>query len=264
MQALVRNFINDKIMTKEDITTLTNLPIYGLLPKLNQKEIKLEVLKDPKSPFAESYRSLRTNLQFSAQEKTSNVILVTSTIMAEGKSTTSANLGAIFQMADYKCIVINMDLRKPTLHNYFEINNNLGMSTYLSGKNSIREIIHPTIHPNLDIIPSGPIPPNPSELILSTKMDELIDSLREVYDYIIIDSAPLGLGTDTMHLMEYADMSLIVVREGYSRKIFISDLNILVDKHDLKHIGIVINSVDIASGSYGYGYGYGYGHDEGK
>lgn len=261
-QVLIRNFVNDTIKAKEDITNLTNIPIYGTIPFLNQKEIKLEVLKDPKSPFAESYRSLRTNLQFSSKENACTTILISSTIMSEGKSTTSANLGAIFQMANYKSIIINMDLRKPTLHTYFNVQNNLGMSTYLSGKNTINEIIHTTIYPNLDIIPSGPIPPNPSELILSNKMDELIDSLKDIYDYIIIDSAPLGLVTDTMHLMQYTDINLIVVREGYSRKVFITDLNNLIRKHDLKQIGIVINSVDMDAGTYGYGYGYGYGYDE--
>jgi uncharacterized protein involved in exopolysaccharide biosynthesis len=140
-QAFLRNFMNDKIQSKKDIEALTTLPIYGILPALKQKVLKLEVFKDPKSPFAESYRSLRTNLQFSRKEDQANVILITSTIAGEGKSTTAANLGAIFQMAGYKSIVINLDLRKPTLHHYFNVENSHGMSTYLSGKNSVSEII---------------------------------------------------------------------------------------------------------------------------
>ncbi len=257
MQALLRNFLDDRIQTKEDIENLTALPIYGILPTLKQKTIRLEVFKDPKSPFAESYRSLRTNLQFSRKEKQANIILVTSTIMGEGKSTTVANLGAIFQMANYRSIVINLDLRKPTLHHYFNVDNSTGISTYLSGKSSIDEIIHASKYDNLDIIPSGPIPPNPSELILSDKLDELLNDLKEVYDYIFIDSAPLGLVTDTMNLMQYADISLIVFRANYAKKSFVKDLNTLVKRHDLKHIGLVINSADVSSGSYGYGYGYG-------
>jgi capsular exopolysaccharide synthesis family protein len=259
VQALVRHFLNDKIQSKKDIENLTTLPIYGILPVLKQNIIKLEVFKDPKSPFAESYRSLRTNLQFSRKENQANVVLVTSTIAGEGKSTIAANLGAIFQMADYKSIVINLDLRKPTLHHYFNVDNSSGMSTYLSGKSSIGEIIQSTQYENLDVIASGPIPPNPSELILTDKLDILLDDLKEVYDYIFIDSAPMGLVTDTMHLMQYADISLIVFREDYAKKSFVTDLNNLVKQHDLKHVGIVINSVDISSGSYGYGYGYGYG-----
>jgi capsular exopolysaccharide synthesis family protein len=265
VQALIRHFLNDKIQNKKDIENLTTIPIYGILPALKQKVLKLEVFKDPKSPFAESYRSLRTNLQFTRKENQANVILITSTIAGEGKSTTAANLGAIFQMADYRSIVINLDLRKPTLHHYFNVANSAGMSTYLSGKSSIGEIIQSTDYENLDIIASGPIPPNPSELIITDKLDRLFNDLKDVYDYIFIDSAPLGLVTDTMHLMQYADTSLIVFRENYAKKSFITDLNNLVRAHDLKHIGIIINSVDISSGgSYGYGYGYGYGYDTKK
>ena len=261
IQALVRNSLNDKIQTKADIENLTTLPIYGILPALKQKVLKLEVFKNPKSPFAESYRSLRTNLQFARKENQANVILVTSTIAGEGKSTITANLGAIFQMADYRSIVINLDLRKPTLHHYFNVDNSSGMSTYLSGKSSIGEIIQSTTYENLDIITSGPIPPNPSELILTDKLDKLLDELKAVYDYIFIDSAPLGLVTDTMHLIQYADISLIVFREDYAKKSFVTDLNHLIERHDLKHIGLVINSVELSpSGSYGYGYGYGYGY----
>ena len=261
-QAFLRNFMNDKIQSKKDIEALTTLPIYGILPVLKQKILKLEVFKDPKSPFAESYRSLRTNLQFSRKiEGKANVILITSTIAGEGKSTTAANLGAIFQMAGYRSIVINLDLRKPTLHHYFSVDNSHGISTYLSGKNEIAEIIQPTHYKNLDVIASGPIPPDPSELILTNKLDILINELKEVYDYIFIDSAPLGLVTDTMHLMQYADTSLIVFRENYAKKSFVTDLNNLVQTHNLKHIGIVLNSVGVSSGNYGYGYGYGtYGH----
>ena len=259
-QAILRAYLDNTIKSSEDIENLTRLPIYGILPTLKQKVIKLEVFKDTRSPFAESYRVLRTNLQFSQKNKQGNVILVTSTIAGEGKSTIVANLGAIFQLAKYKSIVINMDLRKPSLHHYYEVGNSVGMSTYLSGKHSVEEIIQSSAYRNLDIIASGPIPPNPSELILSDKLNELLDRLKEVYDYIFIDSAPLGLVTDTMHLMQYADRNLIIFRENYARKSFVTDLNNLVEKHDLKHIGIVINSVDMSSGGFrGYGYGYGYG-----
>lgn len=261
-QAFLRNKLNDKIQTKEDIESRTTLPIYGILPTVRQRLVKLEVFKDPKSHFAESYRSLRTNLQFGQKENEANVILVTSTIAGEGKSTIVANLGAVFQMANYRSIMINLDLRKPTLHHYFDVDNSVGMSTFLSGRSKIGEIIQSTEFSNLDIISSGPVPPNPSELILSDRLDELVDTLKESYDYIFIDSAPLGLVTDTMQLMQYADISLVVFRENYAKKSFVSDLNNLVKSHDLKNMGIVINSVDSSSGSYGYGYGYGYGNDD--
>ncbi|HHD81345.1 MAG TPA: polysaccharide biosynthesis tyrosine autokinase [Campylobacterales bacterium] len=260
LQVILRNYFNDKIQSKEDIENLTTLPIYGLIPELKQKNIKIEVYKDPKAPFAESYRSLRTNLQFSYKGKEANIILISSTIMGEGKTTTAANLATIFQMANYKTVLLNLDMRKPTLHHYFDVDNTYGMSTYLSSKNTISEIIKSTQYDNLDIITSGPIPPNPSELLLSNKLDTLLENLKEIYDYIIIDSAPLGLVTDSMHLIEHADTSLIIVRENYSKKLFIPDLNNLIQKHNLTHIGLVVNAV--RTSSFSYGYGYGYGHDD--
>jgi len=244
------------IKSKSELEDLTNLPIYGILPEVKKKNIKIEVLADPKSPYAESHRSLRTNLQFTQNKNKAHVILITSTIMGEGKSTTVANLSAIFNLAGYKCVVINLDLRKPTLHKFFNVDNSIGMSTYLSGRSKIEDIISPTEYENLDVITSGPIPPNPSELIMTDKMQELIDALKEEYDYIFIDSAPLGLVTDTMNLMPYADINLIIFRENYALKSFAKDLNSLVERHDLKHIGIVLNGSDMSSGSYGYGYGY--------
>jgi len=255
-QAFVRNYFDDKISSKKELEDLTTLPIYGLLPEVKKKNIGIEVLDDPKSPYAEAHRSLRTNLQFTQNKNHSHVILVSSTIMGEGKSTTVANLSAIFNLAGYKCIVINLDLRKPTLHKFFNVDNSVGMSTYLSGKNEIDEIIYPSQYENLDIITSGPIPPNPSELIMTDRMKELIEALRERYDYIFIDSAPLGLVTDTMNVMPYVDISLIIFRENYSKKAFVKDLDSLVERHGLKHIGVVLNGSSMSGGSYGYGYGY--------
>ncbi len=255
-QAFVRNYFDDKISSKKELEDLTTLPIYGLLPEVKKKNIGIEVLDEPKSPYAEAHRSLRTNLQFTQNKNQSHVILVSSTIMGEGKSTTVANLSAIFNLAGYKCIVINLDLRKPTLHKFFNVDNSVGMSTYLSGKNEIDEIIYPSQYENLDIITSGPIPPNPSELIMTDRMKELIEALRERYDYIFIDSAPLGLVTDTMNVMPYVDISLIIFRENYSKKAFVKDLGSLVECHGLKHIGVVLNGSSMSGGSYGYGYGY--------
>jgi len=256
LQAFTRNYFDDKITSKLDLKNLTDLPIYGIIPELKKKNIGIEVLTDFKSPYAESFRSLRTNLQFAERKNEAQTILITSTIMGEGKSTTVANLSAIFNLAGYKCIAINLDMRKPTLHKYFNVNNNEGMSTYLSGKSNVSDIIQFTEHDNLHVITSGPIPPNPSELIMLDKMKNLIDNLKEKYDYIFIDSAPLGLVTDTMHLIQYADNTLILFRENYALKSFVKDLNELVEQHNLKHIGLLLNGSNMSTGAYGYGYGY--------
>jgi len=255
-QALLRNYFDNKINSKSELENLINLPLYGILPEIKKKNMKIAVLSDPKSPYAEAHRSLRTNLQFTQNKDSTHVILVSSTIMGEGKSTTVANMSAVFSLAGYRCIVINLDLRKPTLHKYFNVNNSIGMSTYLSGRNEIGEIISSTEYEHIDVITSGPIPPNPSELIMSEKLGSLINSLKETYDYVFIDSAPLGLVTDTMNLMKYADISLIIFREKYALKSFASDLNNLIERHQLDRIGLVLNGSDMTSGAYGYGYGY--------
>ncbi len=260
--AFLLKAMNNKIHNKQDIENLTSLPIYGIIPQLKQKSVKLEVYNAPKSPFAESYRSLRTNLQFVKKKDQANVIVITSTVPGEGKTTTTANLCSVFQMAGYKSIVINLDLRKPTLHTYFDIKHHRGMSTYLSGKDEISDIIFSTEHSNLDIIVAGPIPPNPSELILSERLPKLLDTLKERYDYIFIDTAPIGLVTDTMYLMQYADLTLVVFRENHAEKSFITDLNGLIEKNNLSRIGVILNGSQTSSGSYGYGYGYGYGYEK--
>jgi len=256
--ALIRSQKNTTIESKEDIEKLTSLPIYGSIPFTKQKSYQLEVRDQGKSPFAESFRTLRTNLQFSKKEGSATTILVTSTIAGEGKTTTVANLVTMLDMARYKTVVINLDLRKPTLHKFFSVDNSIGVSTYLNGKHSLKEIIRATEFANLDIITSGPITDNPSELILSKKLPEMIEELRAMYDYIIIDSAPIGIVTDTKTIMKYTDLNLIIIRENYAKKEFISTLEEMIEKYDFKNVGLIINASKEQEGEYGYGYGYEY------
>jgi len=256
--ALIRSKKNNTIESKEDIEKLTSLPIYGSIPFTKQKNYQLEVRDQGKSPFAESFRTLRTNLQFSKKEGSATTILVTSTIAGEGKTTTVANLVTMLDMARYKTVVINLDLRKPTLHKFFAVDNSIGVSTYLNGRHSLKEIIRATEFANLDIITSGPITDNPSELILSKKLPEMIEELRGMYDYIIIDSAPIGIVTDTKTIMKYTDLNLIVIRENYAKKEFISTLEDMIEKYNFKNVGLIINASKEQEGEYGYGYGYEY------
>jgi capsular exopolysaccharide synthesis family protein len=256
--AIIRSQKNTTIESKEDIEKLTSLPIYGTIPYNKQKNYQLEVRDQGKSPFAESFRTLRTNLQFSKKEGSATTILVTSTIAGEGKTTTVANLVTMLDMARYKTVVINLDLRKPTLHKFFSVDNSIGVSTYLNGKHSLKEIIRATEFANLDIITSGPITDNPSELILSKRLPELIETLRGMYDYIVIDSAPIGIVTDTKTIMKYTDLNLIIIRENYARKEFISTLEDMIEKYNFKNVGLIINASKEQAGEYGYGYGYEY------
>ena len=256
--ALIRNQKNTTIEGKDDIEKLTSLPIYGTIPFIKQKDYQLEVRDQGKSPFAESFRTLRTNLQFSKKENTATTILVTSTIAGEGKTTTVANLVTMLDMARYKTVVINLDLRKPTLHKFFSVDNSIGISTYLNGNHNLQEIIRATEFANLDIITSGPITENPSELILSKKLPELLEQLKGMYDYIIIDSAPIGIVTDTKTIMKYTDLNLIIIRENYAKKEFISTLEDMIAKYEFKNVGLIINASKEQAGEYGYGYGYEY------
>jgi len=256
--ALIRNQKNRTIESKEDVEKLTSLPIYGSIPFSKQKSYQLEVRDQGKSSFAESFRTLRTNLQFSKKEDSATTILITSTIAGEGKTTTVANLVTMLDMARYKTIVINLDLRKPTLHKFFSVDNSIGVSSYINGKHNLKEIIRATEFANLDIITSGPITENPAELILSKKLPELIESLKEIYDYIIIDSAPIGIVTDTKTIMKHTDLNLIIVRENYAKKEFIATLEDMIEKYEFKNVGLIMNASKEQNGEYGYGYSYEY------
>ncbi len=260
--AVILQGLSGKINSKKELEKLTDLPLFGVIPKFKEKKnAELEVYDNPNTPFTESYRSLRSNLQSKMEKdsKGSKIILITSIIAGEGKTTITSNLASVFQMAGYRSIIINLDLRKPTLHNNFNLKNEKGMSGFLDGKDRIQDIISYTKYKDLHIINSGKIPSNPSELILSTRLTQLLNDLKSNYDYIFIDTAPIGLVSDTIHLMKYSDINLIVFRENYAEKSFIEALNDIIEKNSLNNVGIVLN---YSSATDAYGYGYGYGGEE--
>ncbi len=257
--AVILQTLNVKINSKEELESLGKYPILGVVPQLNKKSVQLEVYNEKNSPFTESYRTLRSYLPKKDESGLAKVILLTSIEASEGKTTITANLAAITQMAGYKSIILNLDLRKPTLHTYFGLKNNRGMSSYLNGEDTIQDIIFATKYTNLHVITSGPIPENPAELILSSRLTELLDILKRRYDYIFIDSAPVGLVSDTIHLMKLADLNLIVFREGKAEKSFVSVLEDISQKNNLKNIGFILNYSSKRNGKDAYGYGYGYG-----
>jgi capsular exopolysaccharide synthesis family protein len=258
--AVILKSLNNKISNKEELEELTTLPLLGIIPLYKNKKAKVEVYKDLNSEFTESYRSLRSNLPTKKDDGRANVILVTSTIENEGKTTLIANLASVFQMAGYRSIILNLDLRKPTLHEYFDLQNDKGMSSYLSGKESIKDIIFSTRHPNLHVIPSGPIPSNPSELILSNRFNILLDILKTRYDYIFIDTPPVGLVSDTIHLMKFADSNIIIFKENHAKSSYVDAIHNIIEKSNIKNVGIVLNQSKSKNKSNGYGYGYGYGY----
>ena len=256
--AFIRNALDSKIKNEEDIKKLTTLPIYGSIPFYKQKKYQLKVATDPRSPFAEGFRTLRTNLQFTKKSDKATTILITSTIASEGKTTISANLAKVLEMAQYKTLLINLDIRKPTLHHFFDIDNSIGISNYLDGQCSEMEIIRHTEFGTLDIITSGPIPENPSELILSKRLPILFEKLKTMYDYIIIDTAPIGIVTDTKSIMKHTDLNLILLKENFAKKEFITTIEKMIIQYQFENVGFILNASSNIGGEYGYGYSYEY------
>ena len=255
----IKRFFNDTINTKSDIKNNSSVPIIGLIGH-SDKSTSLVVPNSTKSIITESFRSLRTNIQYIAADKAKKIISVTSSIGGEGKTFVTMNLASIFALSNHKTILIGGDLRKPKLHNSFKVDKNQGLSNYLINKSSLEDIINKTNIKTLDVIASGPIPPNPAELLDSPKMNELLTILNEKYDYVIIDTPPIGLVTDGVILMQYADANLYIVRHNYSKIKSLSVVNNIFKNKNISNLNIVINDYTQNEG-YGYGYGYGYGND---
>jgi capsular exopolysaccharide synthesis family protein len=214
--------------------------------------------------MAESFRALRASLKFLTGNADKAVIATTSTISGEGKTFISMNLASIFALSNYKTILIGSDLRKPRIYGDFKLDNNVGLSQYLSNNKELDEVIIKSEFPNLDLIVSGPIPPNPSELIESHKMVELVEELKKRYDYVIIDTAPLGLVSDSLEIMKLTNINFYVVRQNYTKKSMVNNLNDQVEANGIKNMYFIVNDYNSRKDSYGYGYGgYGYGYGYG-
>ena len=247
---------NNKIIDKKDIDKIIDFPIIGKIT-FSEEEGDLVNVKSPKSPIAESLRSIRTNIQYLASDKKQKIICLTSSISGEGKTYISMNLASIISLTGEKTLLIGADMRKPKISNTFQLNNSIGLSSFLSNQNTKEEIINKTKIENLDIILSGPIPPNPSELLNLEKMKSFIEELKEEYKYIIIDTPPIGLVTDGIILMNYSDINLYIVRQNYTTKEMLYNLKDIVHNNNLTNLNIVINGITTNRSSYAYGYGYG-------
>ena len=266
----LKNFFNMTISDRKDVEKLTKFPIIGQVAQTSDTN-PLVVINSPKSPIAESFRSVRTNIEFLTQGKTKCTILVTGDMQSVGKTFNSINIASIYAFYGKKTVLLGFDLRKPKLFQEFGLNNNIGITSFLTNKEPFENVIQTTsLVPNLDIITSGPIPPNPAELIASEKCDEFFKLLKEKYDYIIIDTPPLGLVTDAFLLMRFADVKLFIVRQGVTNKnIFGSIVKDLEERG--MDMSIIINGIETSKGYYGkrygsyrYGYGYAYGYGYGR
>ncbi len=261
--AFLRAFLDDRIKTEEEISHATGVPVLGVIPHIKKDEDDIKVFNAPKSSLAESFRNLRTNLQFMTREgEGAYVIAVSSTVGGEGKTTVSTNLAAIMSMSGKKTVIINCDMRKPTLHKKFSLPNKEGVSNLLSNTALLDETIRKTKYENLDVITSGPVPPNPSELIQGKHMEKLIDALKKRYDVIVIDTPPVGLVTDARALMHYADATVYIMRSEYSKKAYFKMVNKLAEE-EISNFSILLNDLKMEHAGYGY-YGYGYYEEDGK
>lgn len=216
---------------------------------------KLATISYPKSPMAEAYRTLRTNIRFSSFDNKIKTIVVTSSLPGEGKSTICANLAVVMAENGYKTILIDCDQRKANLHKLFNIPNEKGLSDFLVDNVQFSEVLQKTEIPNLNVITSGTKPPNPSELFTSEKIKKFINDLKRIYDYIIIDTTPVMVVTDAQLISAYADGCILVVASSEVEKSAAIKTKELLEKVNAKVLGVVLNKVDIKKKDY-FGYYY--------
>lgn len=252
---LLSELLDTKIRSIKEVQNATKIPLLGVIGK-NKHINNLSVLEHPKSSIAESFRGVRANLRFLYNEDgKSKVVLITSSVGGEGKTFASINVASVLGLSGKKTILLGMDLRKPKIFGDFNISNKLGISNFLTGEVKLEEIINNTSIPGLDIATSGPIPPNPSELLMSEKNKHFLEELKEIYDFIIIDSPPVGLVADSFELMKYSDANVYVVRHEYTEKFMLKMIAEKYHDSEVKHLGFIYNDF-LTDKGYGYGYGY--------
>ncbi|SEQ51218.1 GumC family protein [Neolewinella agarilytica] len=253
-----------KLQSEKDLEKLTGLTVIGRIAQ-SSKKAAIVVSRDNRSGVAEMFRLLRTNLGFMFKKDRTPVLLFTSGVSGEGKTFVASNLGYSLALGNKRTVLVGADLRKPRLAEAMKngarktkrIKPGVGLSNYLIGQATYDEILKPTNNENLFLIESGPIPPNPSELLLRGEIGELIRRLREDFDVVIIDSTPVGLVTDALLLKELVDITLYVVRLGYTPKMSLDVLTDISDKDKLPNVGVVVNGLQ-PKRDYGYGYAQGY------
>lgn len=259
--AFILTLMDNYIHTPKELEKLSSVPLLGIVGVM-KNDNNLIVKDQPNSTIAESFRGLRSSLHFLYNpDSTSSckTIMVTSSVSGEGKTFTSINLATVLALSNKKTILVGLDLRKPKIFDDFKLKNNIGVSSYLVNDCTLEEAIQATGITNLDLILSGPLPPNPSELILSRRATEMIERLKNTYDYIILDTPPLGLVADAMEIAKHVDATLYVVRHNFTRKAMLQVINEKYDRKELKNVSLVFNSYK-NRGMYGYDYGYGYGN----
>jgi tyrosine-protein kinase Etk/Wzc len=254
--------LNDKVKSRNDVADNTNTPILGEIGHADDNN-SLIVRTNSRNYVAEQFRIIRSNLQYFLPKNEKPVILVTSSFSGEGKSFISTNLGAVLALSGKRTVILEFDIRKPKILKGLGLNERKGITNFVVGSMKINEIIRsvPDVE-NLYVIPCGPVPPNPSELLIDEEVGKLFESLKRQFDAIIIDSAPVGMVSDAFTLSTHANSSIYVVRHNYTLKKQIQVVEDLYSSGKLPRMSIIINDIASVGGYnsyYGYGYGYGYG-----
>jgi capsular exopolysaccharide synthesis family protein len=259
-------FLNDKVKSKSDIEQISSAPILGEIGHADEANT-LVVTKNNRKFVAEQFRIIRSNLQYILPKVDKPVLLVTSSFSGEGKSFISTNLGSVIALSGKRTVILEFDIRKPKIMQGLGLHERKGITNYLVGSVGLQEVIHPVPNAdNLFVMPCGPVPPNPAEMLLNERVKTLFSELKSQFDAIIIDTAPVGLVSDSITLARYADASVYIVRHGYTIKKQIQLIEDLYQQKKLPHLSIIINDIKSSSsyggyygyGGYGYGYGYGY------
>ena len=253
------NLTKFKIEGRSDVEKLTSAPIVGDIPLTDEKQGAIAVFENQNNLMSETFRNIRTNLQFML-ENDKKVILVTSTVSGEGKSFISGNLAISLSLLGKKVVIVGLDIRKPGLNKVFNISKReQGITQYLANpEKNLMDLVQPSdVSKNLYILPGGTVPPNPTELLARDGLDKAIETLKKNFDYVILDTAPVGMVTDTLLIGRVADLSVYVCRADYTRKNEYTLINELIDGNKLPNLCTVINGLDLKRKKYGYYYGYG-------
>ena len=268
---VLRALVFAKIKSVDRLKDMTDLPLIGVLPFVKDADAEgIIVEQRPSSYITEAFRNFRTNLQYANIDMNAKTYLITSFLPGEGKTFTSVNLAAILAKSGKKTVIIELDLHKPRIYKRFGLpTQDKGITTCITGQHTFEEIIMSTHVPNLFCIYSGPIPPNPSDFVLSEKMKEIIEQAKTMFDYVIIDSPPAGLLSDSVYLIQYVDASIFVLNTRTSTKRVITFVENIIESNKLSNVLLLLNGVARPGKryyyqGYGYSYGYGYGYGYGK
>jgi capsular exopolysaccharide synthesis family protein len=249
--------LNNKVTSLNELEQVAGVPALGIIPALhNRQGPELHIIDQPKSMVSEAFRSLRTNLDFFSANANKKVIAISSTVSGEGKSFVAENLGAALAQSNKKVVLLDLDMRKTHRVNISKQpkDQSAGVSTILINKSTWQDCVINTTQEKFDFIPAGTQPPNPAELLLNGSFESLLNELRHEYDFVILDTPPVGLVADGITAMKKADISIYIFRANYSRRDFLHNLRRIINLNKLPNVTSVLNGMPMPYNSYGYGY----------